>query len=870
MTEEWGGTMARASVVGGRISLTTLRASRLGRWCARRDVLAGLVLLALALDLRVYWSPKLLQIPDALAYAFWGQTIVHHFLDFYSYGGMSPDWWLVPAYLPVANYLYGIVDLIFVALAHLFGQVTVTHDLLVSPWLRLVVKMPAILADLVVTTVIYVEARRRMRLPWAWIVAALFAFSPYMFLDVEIWGQTDGILTMMVVVTMLLMLRRQSVWAGLALALIVNFKPQPVVFVPLVLIYLLRWDGWRAALRSAAAFAATTLVVWLPYLLPPRFEIVAWQANLARIQVAEGDRVARGAQNFWTLIGLPDVSAAHRLFGLVPVGLTGDVVFAAVLVIPLVTTWRDRSAGRLWASAAFIALASYYFLPLQFPRYLIPAVVLLLLAALFDQRYWLPFALVYVTTTIGQTQEFFGCHCLVNNYWEALAPVQAVVSSVDPRLVAAGNGLALVAAAGIYLWTKAPPAPVASTDEGGPRATEILPGSGADTMRRARQSSSTPAVAGSAHATPRGASGRVLRPRRLSRPPYISVVIPCYNEEGNIQAMYDRLTAVLGSLTPIYEIIFVNNGSYDGSADLLDDLAARDARVSVLTLSRNFGSQGAYSAGFAYASGDCVVGLDGDIQDPPELIADFVARWRDGYDVVYGVRARRKGSLPRRIGYKLFYRVLRRISYVEIPLDASDFALMDRRVLNVLNAMPERSRLIRGLRAYAGFSQTGISYVRQERFAGKTTNSFLGLFRWAGLGIVSFSFAPLDLISYLAISVVGITGLALVIYTALYFIVPGAPRGFQTLLVITLFLGSVQLLCLSIIGTYLGKIFEEVKARPNFLVHDVQNDHRSGVAATTTRPPHLLPDSVPETPEDLPSQPRARSAGDLPRTHVPS
>jgi dolichol-phosphate mannosyltransferase len=163
---------------------------------------------------------------------------------------------------------------------------------------------------------------------------------------------------------------------------------------------------------------------------------------------------------------------------------------------------------------------------------------------------------------------------------------------------------------------------------------------------------------------------------------------------------------------------------------------------------------------------------------------------------------------------------------VDIPVDASDFGLMDRRVVNVLNEMPERSRLIRGLRAFAGFSQTGVPYERAERHSGFTTNSFLGLFRWASLGIVSFSFAPLDLISYLAGGVVALMGAAIVIYMALFFLQPGAPRGFQTLLMAVLFLGAVQLLCLSIIGTYLGKVFEEVKARPRYLVHDVLNDHR--------------------------------------------
>jgi dolichol-phosphate mannosyltransferase len=219
--------------------------------------------------------------------------------------------------------------------------------------------------------------------------------------------------------------------------------------------------------------------------------------------------------------------------------------------------------------------------------------------------------------------------------------------------------------------------------------------------------------------------------------------------------------------------------------------------------------------------------MDGDIQDPPEMIPQLVAKWLEGNEVVYGERVRRKGSLPRRIGYKAYYRLLRKTSYINIPVDAGDFGLMDRKVVDVINAMPERSRLIRGLRAYAGFRQVGVPYVRDERFSGKTTNSFLDLFKWASLGLVSFSYAPLTLISYLAAAVVGLAAVAALVYMALFFIFPDAPRGFQTLLMIVLFLGGTQLLCLSIIGAYLGKMFEELKGRPKYVIQTIQNDHRA-------------------------------------------
>ena len=324
------------------------------------------------------------------------------------------------------------------------------------------------------------------------------------------------------------------------------------------------------------------------------------------------------------------------------------------------------------------------------------------------------------------------------------------------------------------------------------------------------------------------------KPRRFTRAPVISVVIPCYNEEGNIPLMYERLTKALASLNSAYECVFVNNGSYDGTAEILQSLAERDTHVTVVTLSRNFGAQGAYTAGLAQTSGDCVICIDGDIQDPPELIPAFLEKWAQGYDVVYGVRTRRKGSIIRRIGYKAFYRLLQKASYIDIPLDAGDFGLMDRRVVDIVNDMPERSRLVRGLRAWAGFAQTGVPYVREERYAGRTSNSMLALFRWASLGLVSFSFAPLELISYMAAFVVGLSAIAIVVYTALYFLVPNAPHGFSTLMVVMLFLGGVQLLCLSIIGSYLARVFEEVKGRPKYLVAEILNDHRGRQHAVTT------------------------------------
>jgi dolichol-phosphate mannosyltransferase len=308
----------------------------------------------------------------------------------------------------------------------------------------------------------------------------------------------------------------------------------------------------------------------------------------------------------------------------------------------------------------------------------------------------------------------------------------------------------------------------------------------------------------------------------------ISIVIPCYNEAENIINLYIRLKSVLEQITAFYEIIYVNNGSKDSSERIFRNLVNQDPCVTVINLSRNFGSsQPAYTCGMEYASGDCVVCLDGDLQDPPEIIPSMVEKWLEGYDVVYGIRKRREGNLVRRIGYKLFYRIFRKLSYIEVPLDAGDFALIDRKAVDALNRLTERNRFLRGLRSWVGFKQIGVEYHRAEREAGKTSNSFMDNIRWAKMGIFSFSYRPLDWISYLAFFVVALSAIGIVAYIISYFAAPLAPRGFSTLIVAILFIGGIQLLCLSIIGEYLGKIFEEVKQRPKYIIKDIMKKEDS-------------------------------------------
>ena len=291
--------------------------------------------------------------------------------------------------------------------------------------------------------------------------------------------------------------------------------------------------------------------------------------------------------------------------------------------------------------------------------------------------------------------------------------------------------------------------------------------------------------------------------------------------------MYRRLTETMPHVTSHYELIWINDNSPDDAEQLLAALASRDDKVTVISHSRNFGSQMAFTSGMKQSLGEAVILMDGDLQDPPEVIPDLVRHWLKGYDVVYGVRTRRKENRLIEAGRKLFYRIYRKISYIDIPLDAGDFSLMSRRVVASILAMPERDRFLRGLRSWVGFRQTGVSYVRAMRFSGKTTNSFLDNLRWAKRGLVSFSYQPLEVISTLAFLVTLLAGAAIILYIVRYVTNPDAPAGFMTLLTVILFFGAVQLFSLSIVAEYLGRVFEEVKQRPQFIVRKIINDHHT-------------------------------------------
>lgn len=304
----------------------------------------------------------------------------------------------------------------------------------------------------------------------------------------------------------------------------------------------------------------------------------------------------------------------------------------------------------------------------------------------------------------------------------------------------------------------------------------------------------------------------------------LSAIVACYRDAPAVPYMHQRLTAVFQKIGVDYEIIFVNDCSPDNAREVLAELAARDPKVIVINHSRNFGSQNAFTSGMQIATGDAVILLDGDLQDPPELIEAFHKKWLEGYDVVYGVRVKREATLFLQVSYKLFYRVFRASSYLNIPLDAGDFSLIDRKVVAALNTLPENNRFLRGLRAWVGFKQTGIPYVRPERMFGRTTNSLLRNMGWARKAIFSFSYVPLDLITLMSIVTVGLSILGMGLQLFLRLVYPAlAPRGFTTLILLVLFMGGVQMLCLSIIGSYLLHIYDEVKRRPPYIVESIWN-----------------------------------------------
>jgi glycosyltransferase involved in cell wall biosynthesis len=301
-----------------------------------------------------------------------------------------------------------------------------------------------------------------------------------------------------------------------------------------------------------------------------------------------------------------------------------------------------------------------------------------------------------------------------------------------------------------------------------------------------------------------------------------SFVIPVFNERDTLRELHVRLSAVMDPLDGDCEVLFVDDASFDGTDEVLAELVARDPRCKVIRFARNFGHQTAITAGLDFAAGDAVVVLDADLQDPPEVIPELIARWREGYEVVYGVRRSRPSdeSWLKRVTARIFYRTLRRLSDIDMTVDVGDFRLVDRRALEAFRSMRERSRYVRGMFSWVGFRQIGVDYERPERFAGEPKYSFRKSLRLAVDGIVSFSDVPLRLalvFGTIFSALAFLAGIfAIVAKIAGAFVVP----GWASILVVTSFLGGVQLTVLGAMGLYIGRIYEEVKSRPLYIVRE--------------------------------------------------
>jgi dolichol-phosphate mannosyltransferase len=306
--------------------------------------------------------------------------------------------------------------------------------------------------------------------------------------------------------------------------------------------------------------------------------------------------------------------------------------------------------------------------------------------------------------------------------------------------------------------------------------------------------------------------------------PTLSIVVPVYNEEATVDELRRRLGEVLDRVEPDHEVLLVNDGSRDGTAEALRRIAETGSRWRAIHFSRNFGHQAAVAAGLRYATGRAVVVMDADLQDPPELLEQMLARWREGFEVVYAQRVsrEREGPLKRGLAW-LYYRVLRAVAPVDIPTDTGDFCLMDRKVVDQLIALPERNRYIRGLRAWVGFRQTSVQFERAPRFAGEPKYTFRKSLGLGVNGIISFSKAPLRIATWLGMLVSAMSFILVIV-----FVIEKLTRGFEirgwaSTVVIILFLGGVQLLTIGIIGEYLSRIYDEVKQRPLYVVSDTDN-----------------------------------------------
>lgn len=310
----------------------------------------------------------------------------------------------------------------------------------------------------------------------------------------------------------------------------------------------------------------------------------------------------------------------------------------------------------------------------------------------------------------------------------------------------------------------------------------------------------------------------------MSETTRFSVVVPVYNEENVLPEMYARLHSVMENLGQPYEIIFVNDGSSDKTFSILNELCEHDRNIRVIDFAKNFGHQTAITAGMDYSDGEAIIVIDADLQDPPEVIPLMIERWHEGYDVVYGKREERKGeTFFKKLSASLFYRLMRKMTDVDIPVDTGDFRLIDRKVCNALKTIKERNRYIRGIISWLGFRQVGVEFCREKRFAGETKYPFKKMLKFAFDAITSFSFKPLKLSSYLGmlLSFCSFLYLLFVVYQKLF--TDRTVTGWASSMVVNLFFNGIVLMMLGIAGEYIGRIYDETKGRPLYVVRQVKN-----------------------------------------------
>lgn len=302
-----------------------------------------------------------------------------------------------------------------------------------------------------------------------------------------------------------------------------------------------------------------------------------------------------------------------------------------------------------------------------------------------------------------------------------------------------------------------------------------------------------------------------------------SIIVPMFNEEEVIEFTYDRLKQVMDGTEEPYELIFVNDGSHDRTVELITMICNFDPSVRLINFSRNFGHQIAISAGMDYAQGEAIVVIDADLQDPPEVILEMIAKWKEGYEVVYGKRLKRKGeTLFKKVTAKIFYRMMRMMTNVDIPVDTGDFRLIDRKVCDVLRGLKEKNRFVRGLVSWIGFRQTMVEYEREERFAGETKYPLKKMISFAVDGITSFSHKPLKIATYVGftLSIGSFLYLIVVIFQKLF--TGSTVAGWASIVAVNLLFNGIILMLLGLIGEYIGRIYDESKNRPLYIVRDVQ------------------------------------------------